>query len=96
MKDFPNCQFDSQTKEYLSNGDKEVKQFIGELDLSKLSKKILSDKEMVDNITDMFRLKEELAEKKALQKSPYLLWHTDCASYFHYALHHWSVHKVHK
>ena len=68
MKDFPNCQFDSQTKEYLSNGDKEVKQFIGELDLSKLSKKILSDKEMVDNITDMFRLKEELAEKKALQK----------------------------
>ena len=65
---FPNCQFDSQTKELLSNSDKDIKTFLGDLDLTKLSKKILNNKEIVDNITEMFKLKEELAEKKAVQK----------------------------
>ena len=65
---FPNCQFDSQTKELLSNSDKDIREFLKDIDLTKLTRKLICNKELVDNITEMFKLKEELAEKKAAQK----------------------------
>lgn len=71
FKDFPNCQFDSQTKEALMNADKDVKAYLAEaeIDISdKISRKILNNKEFLENITDLYRAKEELAEKKELAK----------------------------
>lgn len=68
LNKFPNCQFDSQTKELLSNNDKEIRAFLKDIDLAKLSRKLLYNKDIIDNITEMFKLKEELAEKKAVQK----------------------------
>lgn len=71
FKDFPNCQFDSQTKEALMNADKDVKAYLAEneIDISdKISRRILNNKEFLENITDLYRAKEELAEKKELAK----------------------------
>ena len=39
------------------------------IDLDKLSAKVLKEKDLVDNITDIFKAKEELAEKKAAKRS---------------------------
>jgi len=70
FKDFPNCEFDSQTKETLTNSVGDISSYFQreQIDLEKFSAKILKQKEIIDNITEMFRLKEELAEKKALDK----------------------------
>lgn len=69
FKNFPNCQFDSQTKEALTNSDRNIRDYLGDLDLSsKLSSKILKEKSIIDNITEIFQLKENLKEKKELAK----------------------------
>lgn len=71
FKDFPDCQFDSQAKDALMNSDKDIRAYLTSagLDISdKLSRKILNNKEFLDNITGLYKLKEELAEKKELAK----------------------------
>lgn len=69
FKNFPNCQFDSQTKEAITNNERDIKSYLSDVDLSaKLSNKILKEKEIIDNITDIFKLKEDLKEKKELAK----------------------------
>lgn len=69
FKDFPNCAFNSQTKEKLTNSQAEVTAYLREnqIDLDKFCEKVVAQKEMLENITDLFKAKEELAEKKALQ-----------------------------
>lgn len=69
FKDFPNCQFDSQTKDTLTNSEKDIKSYLEGIDLtSKISNKILKEKSIIENITDMFQFKEDLKEKKELAK----------------------------
>lgn len=70
FNDFPNCAFDSQTKETLTNSIGDISNYLknNEIDLDKLTAKILKSKTIIDNITDLFKLKEELAEKKELAK----------------------------
>jgi DNA topoisomerase-2 len=70
LKGFVNCAFDSQTKKKLTNSWGEVGDFIrnNNLDLDNFTTKILKEKEIINNITDLFRLKEELAEQKELAK----------------------------
>ena len=70
FKDFSNCAFDSQTKETLTNSITDISTYLklNEIDLDKYSAKILKQKEIIDNITELFKLKEELAEKKELAK----------------------------
>lgn len=69
LKNFPNCQFDSQTKEAITNSDKDIKAYFEGVDLtSKLSAKILKEKAIMDNITELFQFKEDLKEKKELAK----------------------------
>ena len=70
FKGFPNCEFDSQTKETLTNSVGDITSYFQreQIDLDKFTAKILKQKEIIDNITEMFRLKEELAEKKELAK----------------------------
>lgn len=68
LKEFPNCKFDSQTKETLTNSFEEVRDFLKDVDITaKLSFKILREKTFVENITELYKLKEELKEKKVLQ-----------------------------
>lgn len=69
FKSFPNCQFDSQTKDALTNNEKDIKTYLEGIDLdSKLASKILKEKSIIENITDMFQFKEDLKEKKELAK----------------------------
>lgn len=69
FKNFPNCQFDSQTKDAITNNEKDIKAYLEGVDLtSKLSNKILKEKAIIENITDMFQFKEDLKEKKELAK----------------------------
>ena len=70
MKDFPNCEFDSQTKETLTNSASDISEYLKSkgVDLDKLSSKVIKQKEIINNITDLFKLKEELAERKELAK----------------------------
>ena len=70
LKGFLNCAFDSQTKKKLTNSWGEVGDFIrdNQLDMDGFTSKILREKEIVSNITDLFKLKEELAEQKELAK----------------------------
>lgn len=84
LKDFPNCAFDSQTKETLTNSISDISTYLrnNEVDLDKYTAKILKQKEIVDNITDLFKLKEELAEKKELAKLNKTKKEVDTEKYF--------------
>ena len=69
FKNFPNCQFDSQTKEALTNNEKDIKNYLKDIDLSaKLSSKVVKEKAIIDNITEIYQFKEDLKEKKELAK----------------------------
>ena len=69
FRNFPDCKFDSQTKETLTNSLENIRDFLKDVDLTaKLSSKILREKAFVENITELYKLKEELRERKDLQK----------------------------
>ena len=70
FNDFSNCLFDSQTKETLTNSQTDITNYLTsiEFDLSKLTNKIIKEKDILSNITDIFQAKEDLAEKKAISK----------------------------
>ena len=81
---FPNCSFDSQTKESLRNFQSEITSFLNEneVDLSELTSKILKEKAILDNITDLFRAKEELAEAKLLKNAAKKVRDFDSEKYY--------------
>ena len=84
FKGFPNCEFDSQTKETLTNSVGDITSYFQreQIDLDKFTAKILKQKEIIDNITEMFRLKEELAEKKELAKLSKVKKEIDSEKYY--------------
>ena len=84
FKGFPNCEFDSQTKETLTNSIGDIATYFQreQIDLDKFTDKILKQKEIINNITEMFRLKEELAEKKELAKLSKVKKEVDSEKYY--------------
>ena len=84
FKGFPNCEFDSQTKETLTNSVGDITSYFQreQIDLDKFTDKILKQKEIINNITEMFRLKEELAEKKELAKLSKVKKEIDSEKYY--------------
>lgn len=84
FKGFPNCEFDSQTKETLTNSVGDITSYFQreQVDLDKFTDKILKQKEIINNITEMFRLKEELAEKKELAKLSKVKKEIDSEKYY--------------
>lgn len=68
FKDFSSCKFNSQTKESLTNSQAEVTEYLrnNNIDLDAFTSKIIHTKPIIENIVDLFRLKEELAERKQL------------------------------
>ena len=68
FKDLSNLKFNSQTKEKITNSQGEISEFLREnnIDLDSFVEKILKTKPIIENITELFRLKEELAQKKEL------------------------------
>ena len=84
FKGFPNCEFDSQTKETLTNSVGDITSYFQreQIYLDKFTDKILKQKEIINNITEMFRLKEELAEKKELAKLSKVKKEVDSEKYY--------------
>ena len=84
LKDLPNSTFTSQTKEVLANSPGEIGAFLreNEIDLGLFTSKIIKEKEIIENITDIFKAKEELAEKKALGKTAKVEKNYDSEKYF--------------
>ena len=68
FKNFPDCTFNSQTKDEITNTASEVGDFLRSknIDLDAFTNKIVHTKPIIENIVELFRLKEELAEKKQL------------------------------
>lgn len=64
---FPNPKFNSQTKEKLTNSMSEVNQYLGGIDYKALAKKILKNKDIVDPIVEVFKIKEELKNRQELK-----------------------------
>lgn len=65
-RDFPNMDFDSQTKERLTNSEKVTKEWLGEYDIQKLAKKVFNTKEILEPIIEAKLAKQIAAEKRAV------------------------------
>ena len=63
---FLNPKFDSQTKEKLTNSIKEVRDYLGDLDLQKIAAKILKNNSIIDPIIETYRIKEELKKRQEI------------------------------
>lgn len=66
LKDFANPKFDSQTKEKLTNSQADITQYL-DVDFDKFIAQILRNKDIVEPIVEMFKLKEELKARKDLK-----------------------------
>lgn len=66
---FKNMKFDSQTKETLTNSVTEVREYFGysSSDWDDFTKKIISNKEINENIVEFFNLKEEIKKRKMMK-----------------------------
>lgn len=83
LNNFPKCTFTSQTKEELANAPSEVGEFLrANTDLDQLSAKVLKEKEILDNITDIFKAKEEIAASKKVEKEAKARKDFDSKKYF--------------
>lgn len=65
-RNFPNMEFDSQTKEKLTNTEKRVREWLGSFDAIKIAKKIFTIKEIIDPIIEAKLAKQLAAEKRAV------------------------------
>ena len=68
FKGFKNLRFDSQTKERITNSFKEVSEYLGDIDYDKLSQKVLRNKDIIEPITEIYRIKEEFKKRQELKK----------------------------
>jgi DNA topoisomerase-2 len=69
LNKFPNARFDSQTKETLTNSVTNIKEYLelSSEDWDKLVAKIMRNTELLDSITEMYKIKEELQKRKDLE-----------------------------
>ncbi len=69
MTEFENVQFDSQTKETMTNSKAELKKYFNEKQIEELATKITSNKAIIENITLAYTIKENILAKKNLKKA---------------------------
>ena len=68
FREFVNPQFNSQTKESFSSSAAEIKAFLKDVDWDEFAKQICKTDEIIDPIIESFKIKEELQNKKTLDK----------------------------
>jgi len=70
LTNFLNPEFDSQTKESISNSFSDVnKHFNGKIDFEDFAKRILKNEKIIDPIIETFKIKEELKSRLELKHS---------------------------
>lgn len=72
LKDVKNTKFNSQSKEKITNSVGEISSYYGNIEFDKLTNKIFKNKDIIDPITEVYKIKEELKKRqelKGLQKT---------------------------
>jgi DNA topoisomerase-2 len=72
LKNVKNTKFNSQTKEKITNSTSEISSYYGDIDFIKITNKIIKNEKIIDPITEVYKIKEELKKRqelKGLQKS---------------------------
>lgn len=67
LKEFPNPKFNSQSKEKITNSNSEMNDYLGEIDYENFVKKILKNKDIIDPITEVYKIKEELKRRQEMK-----------------------------
>lgn len=68
FKGFLNPKFNSQTKDRLTNTSSEISEYLGDIDWVKFTNKLFKNKEIIDPIVDIYKLKEEFKKRQELKK----------------------------
>ena len=66
MKEFPNLQFDSQTKERVTNSVGDLRAYMGSIDFDKFALRVFKNESIVSPITEVYKIKEELKRRQEL------------------------------
>lgn len=66
-KNFKNLRFNSQTKECITNSGKEVTEWMGVVEWDNFVNKLLKNKNIIDPITEVYKIKEELKKRMELK-----------------------------
>jgi DNA topoisomerase-2 len=71
MSNVANLQFDAQTKESISNSQSDIKKYFEseKIDFDKLAKDVLKNENIIEQIVESFKLKEEVKNRIALKHS---------------------------
>jgi DNA topoisomerase-2 len=75
FRNFPNAKFDGQTKEFLTNTQKEITAFLNfndaqnKKDWEKFTTKLYKNKDIIEPITDLYNAKMLIEEKKRLKEA---------------------------
>ena len=67
MKNFNNAKFSSQSKEKITNSTREINEYFGKIDYEKIVNKILKTPEIIDPITEVYKIKEEFKKRQELK-----------------------------
>ena len=72
LKNVKNTKFNSQSKEKITNGAAEINSYFGEIPYDQIVNKLSRNKDIIDPITEVYRIKEEFRKRqelKGLQKT---------------------------
>jgi DNA topoisomerase-2 len=67
LKNVKNTKFNSQSKEKITNGSAEINNYFGEIPYDQIVNKIFRNKEIIDPITEVYRIKEEFKKRQELK-----------------------------
>ena len=67
MRDFENFETNSQTKSSLDNSISELNNYFNSIDYDKIINKIMKTPEIIDPITEVYRIKEEFKKRQELK-----------------------------
>lgn len=67
LKNVKNTKFNSQTKEKITNSASEIVSYYGDIDYTKITNKILKMSAIIDPITEIYKIKEELKKRQELK-----------------------------
>ena len=67
LKNVKNTKFNSQSKEKITNSNAEINEYYGNIDFEKISNKIFKTAAIIEPITEVYKLKEELKKRQELK-----------------------------
>lgn len=67
LKNVKNTKFNSQSKEKITNSVSEITSYFGEIDFDKIAYKIFRNSNIIDPITEVYRIKEEFKKRQELK-----------------------------